>query len=110
MSPATPVKPPSKLPSKSPATRMTRSYKAPEEPKTVAPKSASAPEATEILCTEPAELHLFDVGTSTFIMQDQEVTAVVSEVGRWQCKFGCSNPSSKRLLTRKIRLATDRRQ
>ena len=84
MSPSTPAKSPR-------AARESRAQKSPtkaiELAKTVAPKSATAPEATEILCTEAAELHLFDLASGTFIMQDQEVTAVVSEIGKWQCEF-----------------------
>ncbi|KAL1859358.1 Vacuolar import and degradation protein 27 [Paecilomyces lecythidis] len=51
---------------------------------TAAPPSAGAPEAKEVLAKETAELHLFDFPTGTFVLQDQEVTATVSEVGTWQ--------------------------
>lgn len=54
-----------------------------EEP-TAAPPSASAPEAKEILAKEKAELHLFDFPSGTFILQDPEVVATVSEIGTWQ--------------------------
>ncbi|KAF8539447.1 VID27 cytoplasmic protein-domain-containing protein [Trichophaea hybrida] len=65
--------------------RKTRKVREPEVLEaTAAPKAATAPAATEILCKEGAELHLFDVSSSSFLMQDQEVTATVSEVGQWQ--------------------------
>jgi hypothetical protein len=68
--------------------RKTRQVKEPTPVKSlVAP---TAPEATEILCSEDAELHLFDVVSGTFVMQDQDVTSIVSEVGRWQCESGLS--------------------
>ncbi|RPA95041.1 VID27-domain-containing protein [Choiromyces venosus 120613-1] len=51
---------------------------------TVAPKAIPAPEIQEILTRETAELHLFDVSTGTFVLQEQKVTATVSEVGQWQ--------------------------
>ena len=57
---------------------------APEEEPTTAPPSAAQPEAKEVLAKEKAELHLFDFTTGTFVMQDSEVIATVSEVGSWQ--------------------------
>lgn len=54
---------------------------------TVAPKAMPAPEIQEILTREVAELHLFDISTGTFVLQEQRVTATVSEVGQWQCRF-----------------------
>lgn len=51
---------------------------------TTAPQSAAQPEALEILAREQAELHLFDFTSGTFMMQDRQVTATVSEVGQWQ--------------------------
>ncbi|KAA8913605.1 VID27 cytoplasmic protein-domain-containing protein [Sphaerosporella brunnea] len=53
-------------------------------PSPVVPKAPQAPEATEILCKERAELHMFDLDSNTFLMQDQDVVATVSEVGKWQ--------------------------
>jgi len=53
----------------------------------VTPKAKPAPEALEVFCSERAELHLFDLPSGTFVLQDSEVTAVVSEVGKWQCKL-----------------------
>ncbi|KAJ5555160.1 hypothetical protein N7461_003630 [Penicillium sp. DV-2018c] len=55
-----------------------------EEQPTTAPPSAVQPEAKEILCKEKAELHLFDFSTGTFVLQDSEIVATVSEVGTWQ--------------------------
>ncbi|PGH23819.1 hypothetical protein AJ80_02067 [Polytolypa hystricis UAMH7299] len=54
----------------------------PETP-TKAPPPASHPEAMEILAKETAELHLFDFQSGTFILQDPQVTATVSEIGQW---------------------------
>lgn len=54
-----------------------------EEP-TTAPPSAAQPEALGILARETAELHLFDFTSGTFMLQDREVTATVSEIGKWQ--------------------------
>ncbi|KAI5297746.1 hypothetical protein KEM55_004290, partial [Ascosphaera atra] len=51
---------------------------------TQAPPPASAPESTEILAREKAELHLFDFNTGAFILQDASVVATVSEVGKWE--------------------------
>ena len=51
---------------------------------TVAPKVAVHPEGMEILTEEAAELHLFDLPSGAFIMQDPKVVATVSEVGKWQ--------------------------
>ena len=88
-SPVTPAKAP-KAATHTPV-RRTKQVKEPTPVKAlIAPKVAAAPEATEILCCEDAELHLFDVASGTFVMQDQGVTAVVSEVGRWQCESGLS--------------------
>ncbi len=38
----------------------------------------------EVLAKEHAELHLFDFGSGTFILQDSSVTAAVMETGHWQ--------------------------
>ena len=54
-----------------------------EEKATLPPPSAKAPESREVLAHEGAELHLFDFQSGTFILQDAEVEAVVSEVGNW---------------------------
>ena len=58
----------------------------PDVPPTVAPPAAKAPEAGEVLTQEYAELHLFDVSTGAFILQDPEVTATVWEIGKWECE------------------------
>lgn len=54
------------------------------EKPTTAPPSTTQPEPLEILAREVAELHLFDFASGSFVLQDREVTAVVSEVGQWQ--------------------------
>lgn len=51
---------------------------------TAAPPSSNPPPATEILAKEKAELHLFDFASGTFILQDSDVVATVSEIGKWQ--------------------------
>lgn len=55
-----------------------------EDPTTKAPPVAEHPEAQEILCQEIGELHLFDLNSGSFIIQDPSVKAVVSEVGAWR--------------------------
>jgi hypothetical protein len=51
---------------------------------TAAPPSAPAPDSKEELAKETAELHLYDFSTGTFMMQESDVVAKVSEVGTWQ--------------------------
>ena len=51
---------------------------------TRAPPAATQPKGSEILTKETAELHLFDFQSGSFILQDQVVTATVSEIGSWQ--------------------------
>ena len=58
--------------------------KAIEATPTVAPPVVAHPEGTETLTSETAELHLFDFPSGAFIIQDPNVTATVSEVGKWQ--------------------------
>lgn len=55
-----------------------------EEEATVAPQSAVQPKALDLLTEENAELHLFDFPTGTFKLQDNNVTATVTEIGDWQ--------------------------
>ena len=55
-----------------------------EEPKMLAPRSAPAPKAREVLVSIQAELHLFDFDSQTFVLQERQVTATVSETGNWQ--------------------------
>lgn len=80
--------PPPKKSSATP-TRRTRSQKKELSPilATIAPEASVAPEAGEVLSSEDAELHLFDMGSGTFALQDREVVVTVSEVGQWQCMF-----------------------
>lgn len=56
----------------------------PIEETTAAPAAGNVPEAREILAKERAELHMFDFASGTFILQDSEVIATVSEIGNWQ--------------------------
>ncbi|MCJ1307749.1 hypothetical protein MMC25_001397 [Agyrium rufum] len=76
-----------KQPSKSPTAA------AKEETTTVAPPSAANPKSTEILTKQKAELHLFDFQSGSFILQDENVTATVSEIGRWQYWLQISSDS-----------------
>lgn len=57
---------------------------APDEEPTTAPPSAAQPESKEILAKEKAELHMFDFPSGTFVLQDPEIVATVSEIGNWQ--------------------------
>lgn len=52
--------------------------------KTVAPPAAKHPQPREVLANEIAELHLFDIETGTFMLQDDKVRARVSEIGDWE--------------------------
>ncbi|KAL2072445.1 hypothetical protein VTL71DRAFT_11788 [Oculimacula yallundae] len=54
------------------------------EAPTAAPPVLNHPEAQSILANELAELHLFDFVSGAFILQDPNVTAIVSEVGKWR--------------------------
>jgi hypothetical protein len=54
-----------------------------EDVQTEAPPSALHPEALETLAKERAELHLFDFQSGSFMIQDSDVTATVTEVGQW---------------------------
>ncbi|KAF9892932.1 hypothetical protein FE257_000524 [Aspergillus nanangensis] len=54
------------------------------EDTTVAPPSAAQPEIKEVLAKENAELHMFDCATGTFVLQDANIVASVSEIGNWQ--------------------------
>jgi hypothetical protein len=56
----------------------------PIEEATAAPPAGNVPEAREILAKERAELHMFDFASGTFILQDSDVIATVSEIGNWQ--------------------------
>ncbi|SMR53487.1 unnamed protein product [Zymoseptoria tritici ST99CH_1E4] len=55
-----------------------------EKTPTKAPTYRKAPQSTETLVAEEAELHLFDFQSGTFILQDASVQAIVTEVGNWK--------------------------
>ena len=55
-----------------------------EQRQTKAPVSRTAPASREVLANERAALHLFDFQTTSFFLQDQEVQAVVSEIGDYK--------------------------
>jgi len=55
-----------------------------ESTPTVAPPSAIVPASRETLTKERAELHLFDFDSGSFILQDPNIIATVSETGNWQ--------------------------
>lgn len=65
-------------------TKMKPPIRETEHAPTTAPKSAVHPVGTAVLAKERAELHLFDFQSGTFILQDSDVHATVSEVGTWQ--------------------------
>jgi hypothetical protein len=82
-----------RTPTRTPRTSALRNETPTPEPKipekvveqpTAAPAAAGQPAALEILAKETAELHLFDFVSGAFIMQDSEVEATVSEIGKWQ--------------------------
>ena len=52
--------------------------------KTAAPPSAAVPKSKEVYVKEKAELHLFDLESGSFFLQDQHVFASVLELGNWQ--------------------------
>ena len=55
-----------------------------EQTPTKAPLARKTPDSREVLANEQAELHLFDFQSGTFVLQDEEIHAVVSEVGNWK--------------------------
>lgn len=57
--------------------------KAIEHTPTKAPAAIAAPTSKADLASEEAELHLFDFGSGTFVLQDPAVDAIVSEIGNW---------------------------
>lgn len=59
---------------------------------TEAPPVNPHPEALSILSAEKAELHLFDFPSGSFILQDPNVTATVSEIGKWQYWLQLTSP------------------
>lgn len=61
--------------------------------RTAAPPVSKHPQAREVLANESAELHLFDFESGTFILQDGEVKARVSETGDWEYWLQLSSDS-----------------
>lgn len=51
---------------------------------TVAPAAEKHPEQGEIFTKERAELHLFDIESGSFLLQDPSVVATVYDTGNWQ--------------------------
>lgn len=51
---------------------------------TVAPPPVSQPKGSDILAKERCELHLFDLQSGSFILQDPSVIAIVFETSPWQ--------------------------
>jgi hypothetical protein len=62
---------------------------------TSAPPSKSPPQTGETLAKEYAELHLFDFESSTFILQDASVVALVMETGPWQYWLHVTGPEKE---------------
>jgi len=50
------------------------------------PVFTQAPDTGELLAEEIGELHLFDVESGHFVLQDGGVTASVIDIGKWNCK------------------------
>ncbi|KAF2664678.1 vacuolar import and degradation protein [Microthyrium microscopicum] len=48
-----------------------------------APQPVAHPEGRETYTREAGELHLFDIDTGTFVLQDNAVEAVVMDLGSW---------------------------
>ena len=55
-----------------------------EEQATVAPLAAKQPDPRDVLAEQNVELHLFDFQSGTFVLQDDQVNATVSEIGNWK--------------------------
>lgn len=55
-----------------------------ESKATEAPLSRVEPTAISTLAQEKAELHMFDFNSGSFLQQDGDVVATVTEVGRWE--------------------------
>jgi len=55
----------------------------------------------EILTQVPAELHLFDFESGAFVIQDREVKATVSELGKWEYSLQITG-TEKEWLTQEI--------
>lgn len=97
--PPMPLNDPSAAKGKAPAldspARAAKERTAPKRPKksepvvrdstpTVAPAVEKHPERGEIFTREQAELHLFEIESGSFLLQDQSVTATVYDTGKWQ--------------------------
>ncbi|KAK4614870.1 Vacuolar import and degradation protein 27 [Fulvia fulva] len=54
-----------------------------EQTPTKAPAPREAPKSREVLVNQEAELHLFDFQSGTFLLQDPDVQAIVTETGNW---------------------------
>ena len=103
---ASPISSPVRSPSFSPSSPLSRSINniseeldmardsskkvAPATPSQVAnqtptkpPAARNAPEGGDILAKAIAELHFYDFSSGTFVLQDQEVQAIVVDVGEW---------------------------
>lgn len=52
----------------------------------VAPPAQQPPRLGKVLAEEEAELHLYDISTGSFVLQDSDVVATVTDIGNWQCK------------------------
>lgn len=69
-----------------------------EKGPTAAPAARSAPKALSILTKQAAELHLFDVESGTFVLQDASIVAEVSETGSWQYWLQITSTAGKEWL------------
>ena len=55
-----------------------------ESKPTVAPAAEKRPEQGEVFVQERAELHLFEIESGSFLLQDDSVVATVYDTGNWQ--------------------------
>ncbi|KIW15056.1 hypothetical protein PV08_07843 [Exophiala spinifera] len=69
---------------------------------TEAPSAKTAPASGEVLTKQKAELHLFDFQTSTFILQDASVFAVVTDLGKWQYWLQITSSDGREWLGQQI--------
>lgn len=69
---------------------------------TEAPPAKTAPSVGEILTKQTGELHLFDFTSSTFVLQDSSVIAVVTDLGKWRYWLQISSSDGKEWLGQEI--------
>ncbi|KAI1620759.1 VID27 cytoplasmic protein-domain-containing protein [Exophiala viscosa] len=73
-----------------------------ETESTQAPTAKTAPSSGEVLTKQHAELHLFDFPTSSFVIQDPSVTAVVTDLGNWRYWLQITSSDGKEWLGQEV--------